>query len=79
MILSRNMLKRVGESRYPCRNPIVSRNDSPYAAVEEDCTSGQVIEVFGGSDTVGTDVGLFMSPQKAAYLSKAILKSIKTR
>ena len=29
MILSRNMLKMVGESRHPCRIPTVVRNQSP--------------------------------------------------
>ena len=29
-----------------------------YAAVEEDCTSGLVIEVFDDSDKVGADVVL---------------------
>ena len=29
MILSRNMLKRVGESRHSCRTPTVVRNKSP--------------------------------------------------
>ena len=29
MILSRNMFKRVGESRHPCRTPTVVRNQSP--------------------------------------------------
>ena len=29
-----------------------------YAAVEEDCTSGLVIEVFGDLDKVGSDVVL---------------------
>ena len=53
MILSRNMLKRVGESRYPCRTPTAS-----YAAVEEDGTSGLVIEVFDDLDKVGADVVL---------------------
>ena len=38
MILSRNMLKRVGESS--------------YAVVEEDGTSGLVIEVFDDLDKV---------------------------
>ena len=28
-ILSRNMLKRVGESSHPCRTPTVVRNQSP--------------------------------------------------
>ena len=50
------MLKRVGESRHPCQTPSVVRNQSPYAAVEEDCTSGLVIEVFDDLDKVGIDV-----------------------
>ena len=29
MILSRNMVKRVGESRHPCRTPTVVRSQSP--------------------------------------------------
>ena len=29
MILSRNMPKRVGESRHPCRTPNVVQNQSP--------------------------------------------------
>ena len=29
MILSRNMLKRMGDSRHPCRTPTVVRNQSP--------------------------------------------------
>ena len=53
MILSRNRLKRVSESKHPCRTPTVS-----YAAVEEDCTGGLVIEVFDDSDNVGADVVL---------------------
>ena len=35
-----------------CSEPVL------YAAVEEDCTSGLVIEVFDDSDTVGADVVL---------------------
>ena len=58
MILSRNMLKRVSESRHPCQTLTVS-----YAAVEEDCTSGLVIGVFEHSDKVGADVLLPGCPQ----------------
>ena len=59
MILSRNMLKRVGESRHPCRTPAVARNHAvSYAAVEEDGTSGLVIEVFDDLDKVSADVVL---------------------
>ena len=54
------MLKRVGESRHPnpCQTPTVVQNQSPIALVEEDCTSGLVIEVFDDSDKVGADVVL---------------------
>ena len=51
-----------------------------YAAVEEDSTSGLIIEVFDDSDTVGADVVLLHGSHKAACqtLSKAFLKSLKT-
>ena len=76
MILSRNMLKRVGESRHPCQTPTVVRNQS---AVRVDCTNGLVTEVFDGSDEAGGDV-VFLDgcPQRARQtLSKAFLKSLK--
>ena len=44
------MLKRVGESRHSCR--------TSYAAVEEDGTSGLVIEVFDDLDKINADVVL---------------------
>ena len=41
---------------------LVVRHQSPMlATVEEDCTSGLVIEVFDDSDTVGADVLLIHS------------------
>ena len=59
MILSRNMLKKVGESRHPCLTPTGVRNQSHnYAVVEEDGTSGLVTEVFDDWDKVGADVVL---------------------
>ena len=60
MILSRNMLKRVGESRHPCRTPTASFN--------EDCTSGLVIEVFDDSDKVGADVVLLNGCPQSSVL-----------
>ena len=42
----------VGLQHYCCSEPV------SYAAVEEDCTSGLVIEVFDDSDKVGADVVL---------------------
>ena len=55
MILYKNMSKRVGESSYPCQTPNVIRNQF---SVEEDGTSGLLIEVFDDSDRVGTDIVL---------------------
>ena len=51
-----------------------------YAAVEEDGTSGPVIEVFDDLDKVGADVYFFMVGHKAACqtLSKTFLKSVKS-
>ena len=49
-----------------------------YAAVEEDGTSGLVIEVFDDSDKVGADVLLLRGCPKSQTLSKAFLKSMKT-
>ena len=51
MILSRKMLKRVGESRHPCRTPTVVLNHSPVL-----CTLGLVIQIFNGSYDAGIDV-----------------------
>ena len=56
MILSRNMLKMVGESRHPCRTPNCCSEPVSYAAVEEDGTSGLVTEVFDDLDKAGADV-----------------------
>ena len=58
MILSSNMLKSVGESKHSCRTPNCCWEPVSYAAVEEDCTSGFVVEVFDDSDDVGADVVL---------------------
>ena len=55
MIVSRKMLKRVGESRHPCRIPTEVLNHSP-AAIEQDCTLGLVIQIFNGSYYAGVDV-----------------------
>ena len=49
---------RVGESRHPYLTRSVVRNRSSIAAVEEDGTSGLVVEVFDGSDRVGAEVVL---------------------
>ena len=58
MTRSRNTLKRVGESTHPCWT--LNRCSEPVssAAVEKDCASGPVIEVFDDSDKVCADVVL---------------------
>ena len=52
------MLKRVGESRHPCRTPNCCSEPVSYAAVEADGTSGLVIEFFDDLDKVCADVVL---------------------
>ena len=52
------MLKRVGESRHPCRTPTVVRNQSPMLPLKEDGTIGLVIKVFDDLDKVCADVVL---------------------
>ena len=54
--MSRNMLKRSGESRHPCRT--YCSEPVSYAAVEEDGTAGLVIEVFDDLNKVCADVVL---------------------
>ena len=77
MILSRNVLKRVGENRHPCRTNCCSEPVS-YDAVEEDGTSGLVIEVFDDLDKVFADVLLHGCPQSCmANPVDAFLKSMK--
>ena len=57
MILSRNMLKRVGESRHPCLTPTVVRNHSPMLPLKRTALVAlSLIEVFDDSDKVCADV-----------------------
>ncbi|WP_419584422.1 hypothetical protein [Thiolapillus sp.] len=58
MILSRNMLKRVGESRHPCQTPTVVQNQSLMLPLKRTAL-GLVIEVFDDLDKVCADVVLF--------------------
>ena len=62
------MLKRVRESRHPCRTP----TGVSYAAVEEDGTSGLVIEVFDDLDKVCADVVLVLMLLCWRYFSHRI-------
>ena len=63
MILSRNMLLKVGESSLSCRTLNCFSEPVSYACVEEDCTGGLITEVFDDSDKVGADVVLHSCPQ----------------
>ena len=58
MILSRNMLKRVGESRHPCQTPTVVRNQSLMLPLKRTAL-GLVIEVFDDLGKVCADAVLF--------------------
>ena len=64
MILSRKMLKRVGESWHLCQTPThfwfllsyCSSDPFSCAAIEQDCNLGLVIQIFNGSYDAGVDV-----------------------
>ena len=79
MILSRNKLKRVGESRDLCWTRTVVLNQY-HNVVEKDCTGGLVIKVFDYTDRVGAVVvRLHGCPHGCMpNLLKAFLKSMKT-
>ena len=79
MILSRNMLKRVGESRHPCWAPTVVQNQSPKLLLK------RIALVALSYRFLMTQIRLvlmlyFMVAHKAACqtLLKAFLKSMKT-
>ena len=65
------MLKRVGESRHPCRDSNCCSEPVSCAAVEEDYTSGLVKEVFDDSDKAGADVVLLHGCSQSQTLLKA--------
>ena len=58
MILSRKMLKRVDESRHPCRTPTVVRNQSPSLPLKKTALVALSREVFDDMDMVGAHVVL---------------------
>ena len=57
MILSRNMLKRVGESRHPCRTPTLVRNQSPMLLLKRTALVA-LLKVFDDLDKLSADVVL---------------------
>ena len=74
MIICRNMLKRVGESRHPCRTPTVVQNQSPMLLLKSTVlvivyTSRLVIEVIDDSGKVGADVVLLHGCPQSCMLN----------
>ena len=63
MILFRNMSKRVGESRHPCRTPSVVRNQSRMLLLKRTALVACHRGFFDDSDKVGADVLLHGCPQ----------------
>ena len=80
MILSRNMLKRVGESRHPCRTPTVVRNQSPMLLLKKTALVALSSWFLMTRIRLVLMLYFFMVTHKAACqtLSKAFLKSMKT-
>ena len=65
MILSRNVLKRVGESRHPSGTPSVVQNQSPILLLKRAALvmTSLVIEVFDDSEKDCVDALLHGCPQ----------------
>ncbi|KAH3795530.1 hypothetical protein DPMN_149085 [Dreissena polymorpha] len=55
MILSKYMLKRLGESKLSCLTSVVVLKQSQHAVFEVDCNCGFVLEMFDDSCQVGVD------------------------
>ena len=80
MILSRNMLKRVGESRHPCQTPTVVQNQSPMLLLKRTALVVLSQRILMTRIRLVLMLYFFMVAHKAACqtLSKAFLKSMKT-
>ena len=81
MILSRNILKRVGESRHPCRTPTVVRNQCPMLLLKKTALVAMLQRFLMTQIRLVLMLYFFMVAYKAACqtLSKAFLESMKTR
>ena len=80
MILSRNMLKRVGESRHSCQTPAVVRNQSPMLLLKRTALVTLLYRSLMIWIRFVLMLYFFMVAHKAVgqTLSKAFLKSTKT-
>ena len=79
MILSRNMLKRVDESRHPCQTPTVVWNQSPRLLLKRTALVALSQRFLVTWIKLVLMLCFFMVANKAACqtLLKAFLKSIK--
>ena len=79
MSLSRNMLKRVGERRHPCRTPTVVRNQSSMLLLKRTALVVLSKRFLMIRIRLVLVLYFFMVANKAAcqILSKAFLKSMK--
>ena len=80
MILSKNMLKRVGESRHPCRTPTVVQNQSPMLLLKMTALEALLKRFLMTWIRFVLMLYFFMVVHKAACqtMLKAFLKSMKT-
>ena len=79
-ILSRKMLKRVGESRHPCRTPTVVRNHFPVLHLNRTALWALSYRFSMARMMLALMLYFLIVAQKASChtLSKAFLKSMKT-
>ena len=80
MILSRKMLKRVGESRHPCRTPTVVLNHSPVLPLNRTALWALSYRFSMARMMLALMLYFLIVAHKASChtLSKAFLKSMKT-
>ena len=80
MILSRKMLKRVGESRHPCRTSTVVLNHSPVLPLNRTAPSALSYRFWMARMMLALMLYFLIVANKASChtLSKAFLKSMKT-
>ena len=80
MILSRKMLKRVGESRHPCRTPTVVLNHSPVLPLNRIALWALSYRFSMAHMMLAVMLYFLIVAHKASChtLSKAFLKSMKT-
>ena len=80
MILSRKMLKSVGESRHPCRTPTVVLNHSPVLPLNRTALWALSFKFSMARMMLALMLYFLIVAHKASChtLSKAFLKSMKT-